>query len=691
MISMKIHGRYSAWTQFALVALMMTTSCSTSGKFDTCPNGLQCPPGTTCVLELNICVSDTCGDGFVSPEHGEQCDSGTVASAECDVDCTYAECGDGVFNAMSGEQCDDAGDSQTCNSDCRIAECGDGFVNRQAGEVCDDGGTSAECDEDCTLAQCGDGVVNPAAGEDCETFGNTELCDGDCTSAECGDGFINPEAGEQCDDAGVSRTCNTDCTPALCGDGVVNIEADEECDDGNADDSDACLSNCRTAVCGDGFVHAGIEDCDDANADDDDECDSTCRARDPQKCSTSINCDIGVCVSGRCTGSIDAGGSHTCALLDTQAVRCWGHGGSGRLGYGNTSIIGNDEFPSVAGDVDVGSNVVQVATGGSHTCVLLDTGSVRCWGRNGYGQLGYGNTVWIGDDEAPSSAGDVDVGGTVVQITAGENHTCALLDSGAVRCWGRNGNGQLGYGHTDSIGNDETPASAGDVDVGGLVVQVAAGQEHTCALLDAGMVRCWGDGGHRLGYGHNNNIGDDETPASAGDVDVGGIVIQIALGDYQTCALLDTHSVRCWGYGSYDAPLGYPGTTNVPVPSVAGDIYVGGMVNQIVTGARYTCALLVGGTVRCWGGAWPWQKFGQLGYGNTDPIGYSGYPAGAGDIAIGGVAVEIAAGNSHTCARLQSGALRCWGYNYSGQLGYGHTGNIGDDELPISAGDVPYL
>ncbi|MBC8292718.1 MAG: hypothetical protein H8E45_06075, partial [Proteobacteria bacterium] len=78
-----------------------------------------------------------------------------------------------------------------------------------------------------------------------------------------------------------------------------------------------------------------------------------------------------------------------------------------------------------------------VAVGGYHTCATLDSGIVRCWGYGSSGQLGYGNTDSIGDNEDPVSAGDVNVGGTVVQLAAGLNHTCALLDSGAVRCWGR--------------------------------------------------------------------------------------------------------------------------------------------------------------------------------------------------------------------------------------------------------------
>jgi hypothetical protein len=146
-------------------------------------------------------------------------------------------------------------------------------------------------------------------------------------------------------------------------------------------------------------------------------------------------------------------------------------------------------------------------------------GAVRCWGRGGSGELGYGNTNKIGDNEAPASAGDVNVGGVVVQVAAGEDHTCARLSTGAVRCWGNNGTGQLGYGNTATIGDNEAPASAGDVNVGGAVAQLALGGEHVCALLTDGAVRCWGNNGTgQLGYGNISNVGDNETPASVGDV-----------------------------------------------------------------------------------------------------------------------------------------------------------------------------
>jgi alpha-tubulin suppressor-like RCC1 family protein len=210
----------------------------------------------------------------------------------------------------------------------------------------------------------------------------------------------------------------------------------------------------------------------------------------------------------------------------------------------------------LAGDVHVGGSVIQLAAGGSHTCALLDTGTVRCWGDAAYGQLGYGNTRNIGDNETPASAGDVHVGGFVVKVVAGELHTCALLDTGAVRCWGYSEFGQLGYGNTIQIGDDEPPASAGNISVGGSVVQFAAGGSHTCALLDTGAVRCWGSArSGQLGYGNRISIGDTETPASADDVDIGGSLLPGALIE-DSYDLFNSSNAHYWNDGLSD-PFAY--------------------------------------------------------------------------------------------------------------------------------------
>jgi uncharacterized repeat protein (TIGR01451 family) len=115
-------------------------------------------------------------------------------------------------------------------------------------------------------------------------------------------------------------------------------------------------------------------------------------------------------------GTLDVGYEHSCAVLADRTVRCWGNGASGRLGYGNTTTIGDDETPGSVGPVDLGAGRTAraISAGGEHTCALLDDGNVRCWGAGFYGRLGYGNTTNIGDDETPGSVGPVSLGGALI-------------------------------------------------------------------------------------------------------------------------------------------------------------------------------------------------------------------------------------------------------------------------------------
>jgi alpha-tubulin suppressor-like RCC1 family protein len=375
----------------------------------------------------------------------------------------------------------------------------------------------------------------------------------------------------------------------------------------------------------------------------------------------------------------------SCVGFEDGGLRCWGTGGY--IGSGSVETIGDDETPDVLPPVAIGDRVRQISSSWYHTCALLESGNVRCFGHSGRGRLGYGNAEHIGDNEMPASAGDVNVGGQVRQVTAGPSHTCALLADAKVRCWGENDDFQLGYADNATIGDDESPASVGFVDVGAPVLQVSAGYLHTCVLLEDGGVRCWGKSlGGALGYGNLETIGDDETPADAGDINIGGKVVQIAAGMLHTCALLETGNVRCWGAG-HEGRLGYGNHENIgddETPADAGDLDIGGQIIQISAGEYATCALLAGGGVRCWGLA----ENGELGYGNLETIGDDETPADAGDIPLGAKATRIDVGFRHACALLETGAVRCWGRASPGSLGYGNTEDVGDDETPASAGDV---
>lgn len=184
-----------------------------------------------------------------------------------------------------------------------------------------------------------------------------------------------------------------------------------------------------------------------------------------------------------------------------------------------------------------------LALGHKHTCVVSSMrGRVRCWGAGDFGELGYGSLQNIGSapGTVPALVDDVAVLGdaaAVVQVSAGFGHTCALLDKGTVRCWGNGANGRLGYG-------DELPRNVpSDDDVAvsptNRVVQIAAGGYHTCALLDNGLARCWGlDDDGQLGYGkidYPSQVRMVLLPASVGDVNVSTThaVVQITTGMYR--------------------------------------------------------------------------------------------------------------------------------------------------------------
>ncbi|MGH2919805.1 MAG: RCC1 domain-containing protein, partial [Solirubrobacteraceae bacterium] len=395
-------------------------------------------------------------------------------------------------------------------------------------------------------------------------------------------------------------------------------------------------------------------------------------------------------------GHIAAGESHSCALI-SAAARCWGFGGNGRLGYDNTNSIGDNEIPAAAGPISLGAGraATAVTAGHGHTCALLDDATVRCWGFGGNGRLGYDNTTDVDD---PDSVDPVDFGGgrTATAISAGDAHTCAVLDDGTVRCWGYAAAGQLGYGDTTDV---DDPGSVGPVELGGVkATAITAGESHTCALLEDGTVRCWGYGLYgQLGNGDNDpdnlNIGDDELPTFKPPVFLGAgrTATAISAGNLHTCARLDNGTVRCWGFGG-NGQLGYANTSRIGDNETPGSLAdpvnlgLGRTATAISAGRQHSCAILDNGRVRCWGGG----SFGQLGYGNQRSIGDDETPGSAGPVALGAgrTAIAIDTGVFHTCALLDTTSVRCWGYGANGRLGYCNEVNVGDTETPAAIGPV---
>ncbi|AGC47415.1 RCC1 repeat-containing protein [Myxococcus stipitatus DSM 14675] len=333
--------------------------------------------------------------------------------------------------------------------------------------------------------------------------------------------------------------------------------------------------------------------------------------------------------------TLSIGGSFTCALLESGVVKCWGRNTEGQLGLGDTVNrgAGPREMDDALAFVDLGVGRVAkaLATGYEHACAILEDGAVKCWGYNMNGQLGLGVRSNHGDSQG--SMGDalptVNLGTkrTAKAITAGRAHSCAILDDGAVKCWGGNEYGQLGLGDKASRGVE--PDEMGDalpevkLGVGRTATAIAAGNLHTCAILDDGAVKCWGDNGYgRLGLGDKSGRGD--APGEMGDalpsVDLGTgrTAKAISLGYYYSCALLDDDTLKCWGFNDGILGLGdmesrgeRRGQMGESLPRV--NLGTGRTVKGLAAGSHSMCALLDDRWVKCWGT----NSWGQLGLGDT--------------------------------------------------------------------------
>jgi hypothetical protein len=349
--------------------------------------------------------------------------------------------------------------------------------------------------------------------------------------------------------------------------------------------------------------------------------------------STLARIDLG---TGRTATQVAAGGTHTCALLDTGQVKCWGENNVGQLGLGDALDRGDasgemgDALPAV--DLGAGRTATAIAAGSQHTCAILDTAVLKCWGANGLGQLGLGNDQNRGD--TGGEMGDalpvvnLGTGRTVTAVTTGLDHTCALLDTQQIKCWGGNYFGQLGYGDLTDRGDgaNEMGGLLPTVSLGtGRTVQaVSAGLIHTCALLDTGQVKCWGGNSiGQLGQGTDIDRGDDsgEMGDNLAVTDLGGgrRALAISAGGFHTCVLTTAGTVGCWGDNS-DGQLGIG--TNATRGDGAGEMgsalqfaAVSGTEKAVAVtaGNIHTCAVPESGGVRCWG----LNGQGQLGTGDT--------------------------------------------------------------------------
>jgi alpha-tubulin suppressor-like RCC1 family protein len=343
--------------------------------------------------------------------------------------------------------------------------------------------------------------------------------------------------------------------------------------------------------------------------------------------------------------AISAGGDHSCGLVSGGIAMCWGNNRYGQLGDGTTT----DSSTPVA--VSGLTDAATISAGGDDTCALVSGGTVECWGYNEFGQLGNGTTA---DSSTPAMVAGLS---DATAISVGGYDTCALLSGGSVKCWG---DGAL------VLGDGTTTSSPTPVTVSGLTnaTAIAASGQHICVLLSGGTVKCWGY--NVYGYLGNGSTTDSSTPVSVSGLS-GAIAISGGGSSWgaDTCALLLGGTVKCWGWNS-DGELGNGTTTDSYTP-----VSVSGLSGAIAISSGgsgwggHTCAIMPGGTVKCWG----YNRGGQLGNGTTvdspTPVGVAGLSG----------ATAVSVGDGHTCALVSGGKVECWGDNGWGQLGNGMPSN----------------
>lgn len=366
--------------------------------------------------------------------------------------------------------------------------------------------------------------------------------------------------------------------------------------------------------------------------------------------------------------AIAAGTHHSCAVRVDGTVWCWGDNNYGELGIAQSS-----RFSAVPVQVPNVAGAVAIAAGIKHTCVLLVNGTVQCWGTNDRGQLGNGGSPSI--SFVPVAVSNLSpltplAGVEAVDISAGDEFTCARLSDSTVSCWGSNSNGQLGNGSFGGQANRPVVSS------GNLVVAVGTGSIHTCVILVNGTVECWGaDSSGQLGDG-----GTDPLTTPGPPVPTVVNAVEISGGAGHTCATSVNGTIQCWGRNNL-GQHGDGGTNPVGFDSVSG---ISGLPSGrgVVAGNLFTCARRGTGAAACWGGGADGELGNSTFFGSSNPVAVIGLNN----------ALGLTAGGGHACIVDTAGGAKCWGENFFGELGNGASGSGTNANHPVAVtGSVPLV
>jgi alpha-tubulin suppressor-like RCC1 family protein len=369
---------------------------------------------------------------------------------------------------------------------------------------------------------------------------------------------------------------------------------------------------------------------------------------------------------------VSSGHEHTCGVTTENGIYCWGWNLFGTLGIGTntgpeTCFVGDYSCSTRPVAVTGGLRFRQVSAGTFHTCAITTDDRLYCWGYNVDGQIGSGTNSGpelCGGASCSTVPMAVASGLRFLQVAAGDNHACAVSRDQRAYCWGQNGEGELGTGTNTGPETCRGPCSTRPVPVtGGLRFrQLAAGQYYTCGVTTDDRVYCWGS--NRYGQ-----LGDStEAPRRLSPTPVSGTrrFRQVAAGIQHTCAVTTGSRAFCWGDGRFGQLGNGKAYLSFWPRRVAGDL----SFDRVTVGRSHTCGETSTNRGYCWG----MNDKGQLGVGDTGTESCRfGIPCGTRPVAVvGGLRfLQLSASGYHTCGKTATEVVYCWGWNGVGQLGDG--------------------
>lgn len=334
--------------------------------------------------------------------------------------------------------------------------------------------------------------------------------------------------------------------------------------------------------------------------------------------------------------AISAGSAHTCALRRNGTAACWGNNSAGQLGTGDKLQANSPSTVVAAGDETfetILENVSAIASGGNHSCAIVG-GAVQCWGNGSSGQLG--------DDQMAESLVPVPVvgiSGSAASLALGNNHSCVLTAEGAVYCWGRNSEGQVGDGTLDP-----TAATARKIVSTVVLTSLSAGDNHTCAHSAEGASLCWG-------ANDTAQVGQGTLVDLVAPVEVMTDSRLVAAGGGHSCGVDSSGSMLCWGSdrrGQLGRAALLSSTQPIQVATPTGT------ADAIAAAGSHACAIK-DGAVHCWGA----NDQGQLGDGTTVATAAPIPPLADSSPLV--AASRLSVSSSGSCAVLDDGTAQCWG------------------------------